>query len=69
MSAEAWWITGLLTVTLGLGELARRLERTDLHVYLRNTKQPPKHNVHFHNLGYGVSFPCDDERCPERTEP
>jgi hypothetical protein len=23
---------------------------------------------HFHSLGFGVRFPCTDERCPERRD-
>ena len=65
---SAWWIIGLLVLLFGLCELVRRLERTDLRVYLRAMKPRPKRETHFHSLGHGVQFPCDDERCPERTE-
>lgn len=25
-------------------------------------------DAHFHGLGFGVSFPCTDDRCPERRD-
>lgn len=58
---NGWWVVVLLVVLLGLCELARRLERTRLDVPMRK----PEPSVHFHTIGYGVTFPCDDKRCPE----
>lgn len=33
----------------------------------RKTRKAPR--THFHSLGPGVRFPCDDTRCPESRTP
>lgn len=61
---NGWWVVALLVVLLGLCELTRRLEQTRLDVPMRKPEATRPSN-HFHNIGYGVTFPCDDRRCPE----
>lgn len=61
---NGWWVVVLLVVLFGLCELARRLEQTRLDVPMRKPELP-RSGTHYHSLGYGVTFPCDDKRCPE----
>lgn len=36
-----------------------------IFIIKRRRDRKPKQPNHFHSIGFGVSAPCDDERCPE----